>query len=60
MIAGLHQSGRTREQPEPPRNWGDRDTNRPTEYNSLDDRYARFMSRADAGALQGIQHLERS
>ena len=24
-------------------NWGDRDTNRPTEYNSLDDRYARVI-----------------
>ena len=25
------------------KNWGDRDTNRPTEYNSLDDRYPRFI-----------------
>ena len=25
------------------RNWGDRDTNRPTEYNSLDDKYARVI-----------------
>ena len=32
------------DQPEPTlKNWGDRDTNRPTEYNSLDDRYARVI-----------------
>jgi enterochelin esterase family protein len=36
--------GRRPDQPEPTlRNWGDRDTNRPTEYNSLDDRYARVI-----------------
>jgi enterochelin esterase family protein len=44
MIAVFINPGRTREQPEPtPGNWGDRDTNRPTEYNSLDDRYARVI-----------------
>lgn len=44
MIAVFINPGRTPEQPEPtPRNWGDRDTNRPTEYNSLDDRYARVI-----------------
>jgi enterochelin esterase family protein len=44
MIAVFINPGRTPEQPEPtPRNWGDRDTNRPTEYNSLDDRYARVV-----------------
>ena len=44
MIAVFTNPGRTPEQPEPtPRNWGDRDTNRPTEYNSLDDKYARVI-----------------
>lgn len=44
MIAVFINPGRKPEQPEPsPRNWGDRDTNRPTEYNSLDDRYARVI-----------------
>jgi enterochelin esterase family protein len=36
--------GRRPDQPEPtPQNWGDRDTNRPAEYNSLDDKYARVI-----------------
>src|SRR5688572_31936262 len=40
MIAVFINPGRRPDQPEPtPENWGDRDTNRPTEYNSLDDRY---------------------
>src|SRR3954447_16359744 len=40
MIGVFINPGRRPDQPEPtPRNWGDRDTNRPTEYNSLDDRY---------------------
>src|SRR5687768_11718185 len=44
MLAVFINPGRTPEQPEPtPQNWGDRDTNRPTEYNSLDDRYARVI-----------------
>jgi enterochelin esterase-like enzyme len=44
MIAAFINPGRTPEQPEPtPQNWGDRTTNRPTEYNSLDDRYARVI-----------------
>lgn len=44
MLAVFINPGRTPEQPEPtPRNWGDRDTNRPTEYNTLDDRYARVV-----------------
>src|SRR5213082_625556 len=45
MIGVFINPGRTPAQPEPtPRNWGDRDTNRPTEYNSLDDRYARAVT----------------
>src|SRR4029453_5545561 len=44
MIAFFTTPGRRPVQPEPtPQNWGDRDTNRPTEYNSLDDRYARVI-----------------
>ncbi len=44
MIAVFINPGRRPDQPEPiPSNWGDRDTNRPTEYNTLDDRYARVI-----------------
>ncbi|HBY60753.1 MAG TPA: esterase [Solibacterales bacterium] len=44
MIGVFINPGRRPDQPEPnPGNWGDRDTNRPTEYNSLDDRYARVI-----------------
>jgi enterochelin esterase-like enzyme len=44
MLAVFINPGRRPDQPEPtPRNWGDRDTNRPTEYNALDDRYARVI-----------------
>ena len=45
MLAVFINPGRTPEQPEPNlQNWGDRTTNRPTEYNSLDDRYARVIT----------------
>jgi enterochelin esterase family protein len=44
MITVFINPGRRPDQPEPTsNNWGDRDTNRPTEYNSLDDRYARVI-----------------
>ena len=44
MIAVFINPGRTPEQPEPtPQDWGDRTTNRPAEYNSLDDKYARVI-----------------
>ena len=44
MIAVFINPGRRPDQPEPtPRDWGDRSTNRPTEYNSLDDRYPRVI-----------------
>ncbi len=44
MIGVFINPGRTPEQPQPTiSNWGDRDTNRPDEYNSLDDRYARVI-----------------
>src|SRR5207247_8791291 len=44
MIAVFINPGRRPDQPEPtPQNWGDQTTNRPTEYNSLDDRYPRVI-----------------
>jgi enterochelin esterase family protein len=44
MITVFINPGRRPDQPEPtPQEWGDRTTNRPTEYNSLDDRYARVI-----------------
>lgn len=45
MIGVFINPGRRSDQPEPsPSDWGDRNTNRPTEYNSLDDRYARVIT----------------
>ena len=44
MIGVFINPGRRPDQPEPNlKEWGDRTTNRPTEYNSLDDRYARVI-----------------
>jgi len=44
MIGAFINPGHTPEQPEPTLSeWGDRTTNRPTEYNSLDDKYARVV-----------------
>jgi enterochelin esterase-like enzyme len=44
MLAVFINPGRTPEQSEPtPQEWGDRTTNRPTEYNTLDDKYARVI-----------------
>jgi enterochelin esterase-like enzyme len=44
MLSVFINPGRTPDQPEPnAAEWGDRDSNRPTEYNSLDDRYARVI-----------------
>ncbi len=44
MISVYINPGRRPDQVEPDaRNWGDRGTNRPEEYNSLDDRYARVI-----------------
>ncbi len=45
MLGVFINPGRTPEQPEPnPQEWGDRTTNRPTEYNTLDDKYARVIT----------------
>ena len=44
MIGVFINPGRRPDQPEPTlSNWGDRRTNRPTEYNTLDDKYARVI-----------------
>jgi enterochelin esterase-like enzyme len=44
MLSVYINPGRTPEQPEPnAQEWGDRGSNRPTEYNSLDDKYARVI-----------------
>jgi enterochelin esterase-like enzyme len=44
MIGVFINPGKTPEQPEPtPKEWGDRTTNRPTEYNTPDDKYARII-----------------
>ncbi len=45
MLGVFINPGRTPEQPEPnPSEWGDRTTNRPTEYNTPDDKYARIIT----------------
>ncbi len=45
MIAVFINPGRRPDQPEPnPKEWGDRTTNRPTEYNTPDDKYARVIT----------------
>ena len=44
MIGVFINPGRRPDQPEPDlKEWGDRTTNRPTEYNTLDDKYARVI-----------------
>lgn len=44
MIGVFINPGRKPEQPEPnAKEWGDKTTNRPTEYNTLDDKYARVI-----------------
>jgi hypothetical protein len=44
MIGVFINPGRTPEQPEPtPKDWGDRTTNRPAEYNELNDNYAKLI-----------------
>ncbi len=53
MLGVFINPGRTPEQPEAnPREWGDRTTNRPTEYNSLDDKYAKVITEELLPALE--------
>jgi enterochelin esterase-like enzyme len=60
MIGVFINPGRRPDQPEPTaRNWGDRDTNRPTEYNSLDDRYARVITEELMPALRKEYNISK-
>ncbi|HKQ05427.1 MAG TPA: alpha/beta hydrolase-fold protein [Blastocatellia bacterium] len=60
MIGVFINPGRTPQQPEPtPQEWGDRTTNRPTEYNSLDDRYARVITEELLPALYKEYNISR-
>src|SRR5260370_8456186 len=44
MLGVFIEPATTPEQPDPtPKNWGDRTTNRPTEYNTPGDKYARVI-----------------
>jgi enterochelin esterase-like enzyme len=44
MLSVFINPGRRPDEPEPtPQEWGDRTTNRPVEYNTLDDKYARVI-----------------
>ncbi len=53
MIGVFINPGRTPQQPEAtPQNWGDSNTNRPTEYNTLDDKYARVITEELMPALK--------
>jgi enterochelin esterase family protein len=58
MLGVFINPGRRPDQPEPtPSDWGDRNTNRPTEYNELDDRYARVIVDELLPALQEKYNL---
>ncbi len=58
MIGVFINPGRKPDQPEPnAKEWGDRTTNRPTEYNTLDDRYARVICDELLPALQSKYNI---
>ena len=60
MIGVFINPGRRPDQPEPtPRDWGDRTTNRPTEYNSLDDKYARVITEELMPALRKDYNISK-
>jgi len=60
MIGVFINPGRRPDQPEPsPRDWGDRATNRPTEYNSLDDKYARVITEELLPALNKDYNISK-
>ena len=60
MIGVFINPGRTPEQPEPnAQEWGDRTTNRPTEYNTLDDKYARVITEELMPALNKDYNLSK-
>ena len=60
MIGVFINPGRTPEQPEPnAKEWGDRTTNRPTEYNTLDDKYARVITEELMPALNKEYNISK-
>src|SRR6476661_3860757 len=60
MLAVFINPGRRPDQPEPtPQEWGDRTTNRPTEYNTLDDKYARVIVDELLPALERDYNLSK-
>jgi len=60
MIAVFINPGRRPDQPEPtPQEWGDRTTNRPDEYNSLNDKYARVIVDELMPALYNDYNISR-
>lgn len=60
MVGVFINPGRTPAQPEPtPQNWGDSTTNRPTEYNNLDDKYARVITEELMPALYKEYNISR-
>jgi enterochelin esterase family protein len=60
MIAVFISPGRRPDQPDPtPSHWGDGDTNRSTEYNSLDDKYARVIVDELMPVIYGQYNISR-
>jgi enterochelin esterase-like enzyme len=60
MLGVFITPGKTPEQPEPnPKEWGDRTTNRPTEYNTPDDKYARIICDELLPALQKDYNISK-
>lgn len=60
MLGVFINPGRTPEQPEPnPRNWGDGTTNRGTEYNTPDDKYARIITEELMPALEKDYNISK-
>jgi enterochelin esterase-like enzyme len=58
MLGVFINPGRRPDQPEPtPRNWGDRDTNRPEEYNALNDKYPKVIVDELLPALKGDYNI---
>ena len=60
MLAVFINPGRRPDQPEPTlQEWGDRTTNRPTEYNTLDDKYARVIVEELMPALEKDYNISK-
>ena len=60
MIGVFINPGHTAEQPEPtPADWGDRNTNRPAEYNTPDDKYARVITEELMPALNKDYNISK-